>query len=1602
MTERTNVDVKARLGVPFSNLKPGEKAPVAIPDYCPRAFYVLHKESFPRKQVIQIVHNKWFDRIIITLIVANCGFLAADDPLDTDPNSALQQVMAMAELIFLVLFTIEAVLKIITQGFFVGKNTYLRNAWNWLDFLVVIIGYIGLAGLGGNLSGLRTFRVLRPLKTMTTVPGMRVIVVSMMSSIPSLSGVGLLSGFFFFVFGIIGVQLWGGVLKSRCFYNTTNVFANETVWLVADGEFCAFQCPGGKSTGKCTQPMDGSSCGTRWNGTEFQVGECMQYENPNFGAGSFDNIGDGIITVFTSVTLEGWVDVMYALYHSFGANWLVSTYFVLLVVFGSFFVMNLAMAVIWDEYEAADTKNKERMEAAEKAEKAEQDEKDEKEKKERQDSGLPEPTVTVPVASDGVGAEGEGEDGGKRVVPPWSDNPIVKACNKLVNQPLFGHFITLMIILNTISLGLEFYSMPDELKLVLKYFNYIFFTVFLLEMLLKWVGLGLREYAKDAFNVFDCVIVIISVVEFVIEMIALSSGGASKKSGLSALRSFRLLRVFKLARSWVELQKLLVTIMQSVIDVTNAAILLIVVMFIFTLLGMQLFGGRMKYEYYGETPADKPKAHFDSFWWAFVAVFQVLTGENWNEIIFNTQHALKQDAEVANGGHYAMAIVYFVLLNVVGNFMILNLFLAILLSNFEGGDEEDEEEAETPEDKYKKTPQIDSAKVAPLPSGGPDAGAGAGSDATGQVDVMAREGSTNFFNAKEASFCFIKPDNPLRVAIFRLCDHQMFDNVIMFLIFVSTVMLCIDVPANGYCKTDELAKLYQVDSCADFMGVMVTLDWIISILFGFEMVLKMIALGFAFHKGAYLRDGWNWLDFVIVIISFLSLAMAGDPGLKALRSLRALRALKPLRVVRKYPGLRLVVNAIFKSLPAIFNVTLVSMLFYAIFAILGVQMWMGGMKHCNDETIAEKADCVGSFNLTWDQCGWQPYPRLVEECQKDTWTVDSHPKFDIKGNVSARLFPRQWENVSPWNFDHIGNAMLTLFEVSSGEMWPDIMYDAVNVQGMDTPMYEYTADWPAKANPYFPAIYFIMAIVVIDFLMTNVFVGVVIDNYNEIKDEETGAALITNTQKQWLDMMRLLLAKGPELMMEAPISTAEDPSWKQSLAKLRKPFFYLVESKKFEMTIMTLIVANTFCLALRITPQEAVQDGLLATINLVFGIIFTIEMACKIIGLGMKQYLSTVWNRFDCFLVCASWVGMIFDVGQFATLLRIVRVARIFRLVRTSRSLLELFKTLVFALPAISNVGAVTILAFLIFSVLGMNLFAYVKPQELLNEDANFNSFDVAFMTLFRSSTGESFNGIMHDLMIEEPYCLKERLDITGCGVECDANCGAGSIIPPVFFVFFFVLLNFILLNLIVAIVLDTFGDTVRLNDNAVTEGHMESFQDAWAFYDHNANKWIDVKHLPELITKIEAPLGLQNKKDENGIVINDQSVLMTEAREWEQMLNIKVAKHDETLADNPEDVGPDGFCYEISFQETLQALALRAGKEFKFDFEQVPDKVKAQMTKEMDRKAAAQKSKAMKRKSVETIDLSSCLSHAEGKSSEGTAPPVAPAIENKPPEERN
>ena len=243
------------------------------------------------------------------------------------------------------------------------------------------------------------------------------------------------------------------------------------------------------------------------------------------------------------------------------------------------------------------------------------------------------------------------------------------------------------------------------------------------------------------------------------------------------------------------------------------------------------------------------------------------------------------------------------------------------------------------------------------------------------------------------------------------------------------------------------------------------------------------------------------------------------------------------------------------------------------------------------------------------------------------------------------------------------------------------------------------------------------------------------------------------------------------------------------------------------------------------------------------------EAIIKLAGLGIYQYFRKVWNIFDFVLVLASIAGIAANFGSVATLFRIVRVARVIRLVKVSKGLQRMFRTLIYSIPQLINVGGVLILVFFIFACVGMNLFGGIKHGEFLNDDANFDGFFLAMLTLFRISTGESYNGIMHDCSVRPPFCIDGE------------NCG-DRIIAPLYFIFFYIMSAFILLNLLVAIILDQFQDTKRLEAQAdsfvLTPSMLERFQQCWEKVDPNATRFVTIDGLKALVKDLDFPLGLK------------------------------------------------------------------------------------------------------------------------------------------------
>ncbi|XP_076301495.1 ca[2+]-channel protein alpha[[1]] subunit T isoform X2 [Lasioglossum baleicum] len=240
---------------------------------------------------------------------------------------------------------------------------------------------------------------------------------------------------------------------------------------------------------------------------------------------------------------------------------------------------------------------------------------------------------------------------------------IRQSIKKLVEHKYFQQGILVAILINTLSMGIEYHNQPEQLTIVVEISNIVFSAV----LLLKIIAEGPFGYISNGFNVFDGVVVVLSVVEIFQAFVEERSGS----SGLSVLRTFRLLRILKLVRFLPNLRRQLFVMLRTMDNVAVFFSLLVLFIFIFSILGMNLFGCKFCETMKGSSDVECDRKNFDSLLWAIVTVFQILTQEDWNVVLFNGMQKTS---------HWAA--LYFVALMTFGNYVLFNLLVAILVEGF--------------------------------------------------------------------------------------------------------------------------------------------------------------------------------------------------------------------------------------------------------------------------------------------------------------------------------------------------------------------------------------------------------------------------------------------------------------------------------------------------------------------------------------------------------------------------------------------------------------------------------------------------------------------------------------------------------------------------------------------------------------------------------------------------------------------------------------------------------------------------------------------------------------------------------------------------------
>ncbi|NXK18463.1 SCN5A protein, partial [Arenaria interpres] len=1117
---------------------------------------------------------------------------------------------------------------------------------------------------------------------------------------------------------------------------------------------------------------------------------------------------------------------------------------------------------------------------------------------------------------------------------------IKKKVAAFIKDPFIDLTITVCIVMNTLFMALEHNNMSDNFKSMLNVGNLVFTGIFTAEMILKIIALDPYYYFQQHWNIFDSIIVTLSLIE--LSLPKHKSKKERRKGGtLSVLRSFRLLRVFKLAKSWPTLNTLIKIIGNSLGALSNLTLVLAIIVFIFAIVGVQLFGRSYGDNSHKIHKDGKPRWHMMDFFHSFLVIFRILCGE-WIETMWDCMVVAEQP----------LCLLVFLLVMVIGNLVVLNLFIALLLNSFstdclqtaeddgemnnlriafaqihkgfhfvksvtwdtccgklrhvkkahrkkikltapnplgfkpeeiknckenysnewteKNGDKcsgledfitnpnvfvcvpiaeaentsegfEDDDKLSTFTDtEYSKQDEnhLRQRGERGKNSGSWSKGSGfsseefsilyLGNDRNFELSspeqkefdsVSSSEGSTvdlknpedllrqipefaEDFKNPEKCFpegcvryfrCYVGSAIKfggerwwnLRKTCYQIVEHSWFESFIIFMILLS----------SGALTFEDI----HINERKSIKILLAFLDKMFTFIFFLEMLLKWVAYGFK----KYFTNAWCWLDFLIVDISLINLFGTSYAPTKSLRTLRALR---PLRALSRFEGMRVVVNALVGAIPSIMNVLLVCLIFWLIFSIMGVNLFAGKFGKC--------------VNLTEEDSDINPSINNKTDC--------------IMYNSTGKIF---WVNVKV-NFDNVGSGYLALLQVATFKGWTDIMYAAVDSREKnEQPQMEYSL---------FMYLYFVNFIIFGSFFTLNLFVGVIIDNFNQQKKKISGEDIfMTEEQKKYYNAMKKLGSKKPQKPIPRPLN------------RYQGFLFDIVTRQAFDVVIMILICLNMITMMVETYEQSKTKTEVLNKINILFVAIFTAECVLKLVALR-QYYFSNAWNIFDLVVVIMSLVALLLSgIGKAfehflpPTLFRVIRLARvgrILRLIRAAKGIRTLLFALMMSLPALFNIGLLLFLVMFIYAIFGMANFAYVKMEDGIDDMFNFQTFPNSMLCLFQITTSAGWDGLLSPILnTGPPYCNPNITDTIG-------ECGKPAI-GIIYFVSYIIVSFLIVVNMYIAVILENFNAATEESTEPLGEDDFDIFYEIWEKFDPEATQFITFSALSDFADALAEPL---------------------------------------------------------------------------------------------------------------------------------------------------
>ncbi|KAK0141777.1 putative voltage-dependent R-type calcium channel subunit alpha-1E [Merluccius polli] len=661
------------------------------------------------------------------------------------------------------------------------------------------------------------------------------------------------------------------------------------------------------------------------------------------------------------------------------------------------------------------------------------------------------------------------------------------------------------------------------------------------------------------------------------------------------------------------------------------------------------------------------------------------------------------------------------------------------------------------------------------------------------------------------SMFIFKPNNPIRRACHYVVNLRYFEMCILLVIAASSIALAAEDP---------------VATTSDWNKALRYFDYVFTGVFTFEMIIKMIDQGLILHDGSYFRDLWNILDFIVVVGALVAFALTNNKGrdIKTIKSLRVLRVLRPLKTIKRLPKLKVsgrsllsrclslsqssaVFDCVVTSLKNVFNILIVYKLFMFIFAVIAVQLFKGKFFYCTDGSKDTEKDCQGYY-------------------------IDY-------GKDKKEVKRRDWKR-HEFHYDNVIWALLTLFTVSTGEGWPQVLQHSVDVTEEDR--------GPSRGNRMEMSIFYVIYFVVFPFFFVNIFVALIIITFQEQGDKMMEECSLEKNERACIDFA--ISAKPLTRYMPQNRHTFQYRLW------------HFVVSPSFEYTVLAMIALNTIVLMMKYYSAPPAYEAVLKHLNTAFTVLFSVECILKIMAFGFLNYFRDTWNIFDFITVLGSITEIVVvqsDDTFNMSFLKLFRAARLIKLLRQGYTIRILLWTFVQSFKALPYVCLLIAMLFFIYAIIGMQVFGNIKLDEEthINQHNNFKTFFGALMLLFRSATGESWQEIMLSCLggqnCETDHSLPPAL------LTSDQEGGCGTDFAYFYFVSFIFFSSFLMLNLFVAVIMDNFEYLTR-DSSILGPHHLDEFVRIWGEYDRAACGRIHYTDMYQMLTTMSPPLGLGKK----------------------------------------------------------------------------------------------------------------------------------------------